>query len=158
MSENLRPGIDYIGVTTPFYCHDGKGRLLLAQRSTGARDEHGTWDPGSGKLEFGSTIEDNILREVKEEYGCDGIIQKLLPALNLLREMDGHLSHWLVVAAFVLVNPDEVRLTEPDKFSEMGWFTLDELPTPLHRGFALSLEQFNAEFLTMLAHSEEKLG
>ncbi len=155
MSENLRPGIDYVGVTTPFYCHDGKGHLLLAQRTVGARDEHGTWDPGSGKLEFGSSIEDNILREVREEYGCEGTIQTVLPALNLLREMGDQLAHWVVVAAFVLVNPDEVQLMEPDKFSDLGWFTLDALPRPLHQGFASSLERFKAEFIAMLSVSDK---
>jgi len=123
---------------------------LLAQRSIGAREEHGTWDPGSGQLEFGSTIEENILREVREEYGCEGTVQTILPALNLLREMDGHFTHWIVVAAFVLVNPDEVQLMEPDKFNDIGWFALDDLPQPLHQGFASSLERFKAEFLKIM--------
>lgn len=155
MSEKLRPGFDYIGISTPFYCHDGKGHLLLAKRTKYARDEDGTWDPGAGLLEHGSSIEANILREIKEEYGCEGTIQKLLPAVNLLREIDGQLSHWLVVAAFVLVNSDDVQLMEPDKFSEIGWFTLDELPSPLHQGFALSFERFKSEFFAMLAGSDE---
>lgn len=42
------------------------------------------WDPGSGQLELGLTLEENVLKECKEEYGCKGIIQEQLPA------------HWLV--------------------------------------------------------------
>jgi len=26
-------GIDYIGITTPFYCNDGKGNFLFHKRS-----------------------------------------------------------------------------------------------------------------------------
>ena len=150
MSNSLLPGVDYVGVTTPFYCHDDKGHLLLAQRSSGARDEHGAWDPGSGQLELGSTIEENILREVKEEYGCDGTIQKTLPAHSILRTMDGKQTHWLAIPAFVLVDRSQVKLMEPEKFTQLGWFTLDNLPQPLHEGFAYSFKLFNTEFRMVL--------
>lgn len=152
MPNSVYPGIDYIGITTPFYCHDGKGHLLLSQRSTGARDEHGAWDPGSGQLEFGSTIEDNILREVREEYGCDGTIQKVLPAHSILRTLNGKPTHWLAIPAFVLVKRTQVKLMEPAKFSQLGWFSLDDLPEPLHQGFALSFRRFNKEFKKLITY------
>lgn len=155
MTEVLRPGLDYVGVSTPFYCHDGKGHILLAKRTEGARDEHGTWDPGSGELAFGSSVKDNILREVREEYGCAGEIQEFLPAHSIFREMDGVMTHWIAIAAFVLVDPDQVELTEPDKFSDLGWFTLDTMPTPLHRGFAFTLEQYKSTFMAVLSSSSE---
>ncbi|MCA9373473.1 NUDIX domain-containing protein [Candidatus Woesebacteria bacterium] len=153
MTEVLRPGFDYVGVSTPFYCHDGKGHILLAKRAAEARDEHGTWDPGSGELEFGVTIKDNILREVREEYGCDGEVQEFLPAHSIFREMDGVQTHWIAIAAFVLVDPDQVELTEPDKFSELGWFTLDTLPSRLHRGFAFTLDTFREVFMQIINQS-----
>ena len=53
----MKPGIDYIGVSTPFYCHDGQGNFLFHKRSQKCRDEQGRWDTGSGKLEFGLTVE-----------------------------------------------------------------------------------------------------
>ncbi len=152
MPNSLQPGVDYVGVTTPFYCHDGEGHLLLSQRSTGARDEHGTWDPGSGKLEFGSTIEENILREVREEYGCEGMIQKVLPAHSILRNMDRKQTHWLAIPAFVLVDRAQAKLMEPAKFSQLGWFSLDNLPQPLHEGFAFSFKRFNKEFIKLITY------
>ncbi len=59
-------GIDYVGISTPFYCNDGKGHFLLHKRSVNTRDKHGRWDPGSGKLEFGMQLEENVLKEVAE--------------------------------------------------------------------------------------------
>lgn len=150
MKKTFRPGIEYVGITTPFYCHDGAGYLLLAQRSTGARDEHGAWDPGSGKLEFGSTVEANILMEVKEEYGCQGNIQKILPAHSIFRTMDGASTHWLAVPGFVLVDRTQVKLMEPTKFSQLGWFRLDSLPKPLHQGFAFSFDRFQDDFAKLI--------
>ena len=44
----MQKGIDFIGITTVFFCHDGKGKFLMAKRSKNARDEHGRWDIGGG--------------------------------------------------------------------------------------------------------------
>ena len=52
----MKKGVDFIGVTIVFWCHDGKGNVLLALRGPNCRDEHGTWDPGGGGLEFGDSV------------------------------------------------------------------------------------------------------
>lgn len=135
----MTPGIDYIGVSTPFYCNDGKGNFLLHKRSNKCRDEHGKWDPGSGQLEFGQTIEESVLREVTEEYGCAGEIQEQLPAHSVLREWQGKKTHWVAIPFFIKVDPREVRNNEPEKIDELGWFQLDGLPEDLHTGFQFSL-------------------
>ena len=31
--KDLQGGVDYIGVTVVFYCHDGKGNFLMHKRS-----------------------------------------------------------------------------------------------------------------------------
>jgi len=127
--------VDYIGVTTPFYCNDGKGYFLLHKRSKNCRDEQGHWDPGGGKLEFGQSLEESMLREVREEYGCKGIIQEVLPAHSIIRKINQKITHWVAVPFFVLVKREEVRINEPEKIDEIGWFKLDKLPKPLHTGF-----------------------
>jgi ADP-ribose pyrophosphatase YjhB (NUDIX family) len=67
----MKKGIDYIGVTVCFYCHDGKGNLLLQKRSHKCRDEQGMWDCGGGSMRFGETFEEAARREIKEEYCCE---------------------------------------------------------------------------------------
>jgi len=129
------PGINYIGVTTPFYCNDGRRNFLLHRRSQKCRDEIGRWDPGSGQLEFGLTLEENVLKEVKEEYGCSGVIQEQLPAHSILRTQNGRKTHWLAVPFFILVDPKKVKNNDPEKIDELQWFTLKNLPKPLHTGF-----------------------
>lgn len=93
MNNNWKIGIDYVGISTPFYCNDGKGNFLLHKRSKNCRDEVRRWDPGSGKLEFGLSLEDNLLKEIKEEYGCDGKIQERLPAHDIFRVINGVKTH-----------------------------------------------------------------
>lgn len=142
----MRPGIDYIGISTPFYCHDGQGHFLLHKRSAQCRDEHGHWDPGSGELDFGLTPEANVLKEVREEYGCEGSIEGGLPPHSILRQHGDQRTHWLAIPFFIRVNPAEVKINEPDKIDELGWFGLDDLPQPLHTGFAFTLARYRSQF------------
>lgn len=132
MNKELSPGIDYIGITTPFYCVDGKGHLLLHKRSQNCRDEQGRWDAGGGQLEFGETPEEGVLREIKEEYNCDGEILGQIPPISIFRKQNGLDTHWLAIPYIVKVNPKEAHNNEPHKIEELGWFTLDNLPSPLH--------------------------
>ena len=142
----MNPGIDYVGITTVFFCHDGKGNFLFHKRSNKCRDEHGRWDLGSGKLEHGLTLRENVLKEILEEYGCNAEIQEQLPPLDIFREHNGQKTHWLAIPFFVLVNPEEAKNNEPDKIDEIGWFTLNNLPEPLHTGFQAQYKEFKERF------------
>ncbi len=138
----MKIGIDFIGVTTPFICHDGMGNFLLHKRSQHCRDEQGSWDSGSGKLEHGQTIAENVLREIREEYGCEADIQEVLPAIDIFRNIAGINTHWVSIPHIVRVNPNNVKNNEPTKIDELGWFTIHNFPEPLHTGFAFTLKTY----------------
>lgn len=142
----MKPGLDYIGITTPFYCTNGQGAFVLHKRSHDCRDEIGRWDPGSGQLEFGLSPQDNVLKEVAEEYGCQGQIIGSLRPHSIFRQLNNQVTHWLAIPYFVLVRADEVKINEPAKMDDLGWFRLEALPKPLHVGFSHTLESFRAEF------------
>jgi 8-oxo-dGTP diphosphatase len=117
-------------VSCVFICHDGEGRILLARRSAGARDEPGTWDTGAGALEFGETFEAAVAREVAEEYATPPQETTLLGVRNVVRADPP--SHWVAIVFAVRVDPAAVKIGEPDKFDELGWFRREALPAPLH--------------------------
>lgn len=117
-------------VSCVFVCHDGDGRVLLARRSSGARDEPGAWDCGAGAIEFGETFEEAVTREVTEEYAAVPLAIEQRGVRNVLR--DDPPSHWVAVLFSVRVDPATVRIGEPHKFDDLGWFTPSELPSPLH--------------------------
>ncbi len=128
----MQRGIDYIGVTVSFICHDGQGMVLLQKRSQNARDEQGRWDNGGGALEIGETFEEGVLREVTEEFGVDGFNLVPLDVYNLIREQDGVVTHWVAIPYAVQVDPAAVKICEPHKVDEISWFTPDALPSPQH--------------------------
>lgn len=148
-------GIDYVGVSTPFYCTDGSGKILLHKRSTNCRDEQGTWDPGSGKLETGVTLEENVQRELEEEYGCKGEILEQLPAMSVHRTHNGKPTYWVAVPFIVKVDPKDVTNNEPEKIEEVGWFSLKSLPTPLHSGFQLGLNAYTLYLDKYFTHHDK---
>ncbi|GIE97282.1 NUDIX domain-containing protein [Paractinoplanes rishiriensis] len=129
-------------VSCVFVCHDGAGRILLARRSAGARDEPGAWDVGAGALEFGETFETAVTREVLEEYATPPLAIDLLGVRNVLRADPP--SHWVAVVFAVRLDPAAARIGEPHKFDELGWFTADTLPAPVHSQFAETFALFSA--------------
>lgn len=141
----IKAGIDYTAISTPFYCHDGHGNILLHKRSQQCRDERGTWDCGSGRLKFGENPEDGVLRELNEEYGCTGKIQLSLPYYSIQRIHDNKKTHWIALPFIILVNPKKVQNKEPHKILELSWFRLTKLPKPLHQGFLFGLKKYKKQ-------------
>ena len=101
---------------------------------------------GGGRLEFGLTPEENVLKEVKEEYGCKGVIQKGIPPHTLIRMNKGKKTHWIVFPFFIKVKRSEVKINEPEKIDELGWFRLNKLPKPLHTGFKRTFKHYRKHF------------
>lgn len=132
---DLKRGIDHIGLSAASIIHDGKGRLLLMKRGAKARDENGRWDICGGAVEFGETMEEAVKREVKEELCTKALDVKFLGAYDAHRVHDGKQTHWIALVHGVRVNPKNVKIGEPDKIDEIGWFTTKDLPAPLHSMF-----------------------
>ena len=146
----MKPGLDYIGVNVVFYCHDGNGNILLHLRSDKNRDEHNTWDAGGGQVEFGETLEQALVREVQEEYGAAVQDFKHFKQLTVLRQHDNRPTHWLVNIYVVRVDPDEVKIMEPEKNLRNGWFTFATLPQPLHSSVADITSNYKDELTRLL--------
>jgi ADP-ribose pyrophosphatase YjhB (NUDIX family) len=147
-SDELRKhkGKSFIGITTVFLCHDGKGKLLLGKRSKNARDEHGRWDPGGGGLKHGETVENGLRRELFEEYGVEPKQLDFIGYFDAFREApDGTPTHWLAMCFAAEVNPDQVEIKEPDIIDEFGWFKLDNLPSPMHSQYDIFFKKHGAK-------------
>ncbi len=128
----MKKGVDYTGVAIVYICHDGHGNFVLNKRSINCRDEHGRWDCGGGGLEFGDTVENTLKKEIKEEFCTEVLGHEFLGYRDVHRENDGVNTHWVALDFKVLVNKEKVKNGEPHKFDEIGWFSINNFPTPLH--------------------------
>jgi ADP-ribose pyrophosphatase YjhB (NUDIX family) len=139
-------GISFVGVTTCFVCYDGNSRIFMARRSNKARDEQGMWDIGGGGLDWGLTAENNVTKEIQEEYGIMPSKIEFLGYRDVFRTLpDGIQTHWLALDFAAKLDPRYTKINEPEKFDGSGWFTLDELPTPLHSQITRTLKKYEAK-------------
>lgn len=106
--------------------------MLLQKRGAGARDENGNWDVGGGAIEFGESIDEAVRREIKEELCVDPIDIQYLTTYDAFREFNGVKTHWIAIMHAVQVDPAKVKIGEPEKIDELGWFQSTNLPSPLH--------------------------
>ncbi len=143
----MKKGVDYTGICVVYFCFDNNGKLLLAKRSANCRDENGKWDCGSGALEFGDSIKETLRKEIKEEYCTDVIEYEFLGYRDVHRELgDGTKTHWVALDFKVLVDRDMVKIGEPHKFDDIGWFTKDSLPSNLHSQLPYALKKYENKF------------
>lgn len=141
----MKKGEDYTGIAIVYFCHDGAGRYLFNKRSLHARDEQGTWDCGGGGLEFGDSVEETLHKEIKEEYCTKVLSYKFLGFRDVHREKEGKKTHWIALDFKVLVDSHIVKNGEPRKFDEIGWFTFDALPEPLHSQLPATIQKYRSE-------------
>jgi ADP-ribose pyrophosphatase YjhB (NUDIX family) len=135
IKTDLRRGVDHIGVSASFVIHDGDGNILLQKRGQQARDEQGRWDVGGGAIEFGESIEEAVRREIMEELCAVPLDIAFLTVYDAHREHQGKRTHWIAIMHAVKVDPSSVQIGEPHKIDELGWFTSETLPAPLHSQF-----------------------
>jgi 8-oxo-dGTP diphosphatase len=120
----MKPGIDYIGVGTGAFIVNKEGKLLLTRRGPNARNQVGKWEAPGGKIEFGETSKETIVREAKEELDIDIQIDALLGFIDdIIFEEKQHRVGPTWLASIVAGEP---KIMEPDMCDGMGWFTVEE--------------------------------
>jgi 8-oxo-dGTP diphosphatase len=143
----MQKGVDFIGVSVSYFCHDGQGNYLFAKRGAGARDEHGKWDCGGGGLEFDETVEEALIREIKEEYCTEILGSEFVGFHEAKRTHNGKATHWIALHFKVLVDRNQVKNGEPHKVDELGWFRLDNLPpaSELHSQLPAEIKKYKGK-------------
>ncbi len=126
----MKPGVDYIGVSVGALILNKKGEIFLTKRGLQATNERGMWEIPGGKVRFGETLQDAVKREMKEEYGVDLILAYQFPAQDHLIPRER--QHWVPTCFVARVRVGQAPvIREPEKCTEIGWFSLEHLPSPL---------------------------
>jgi len=117
----MRPGVG-VGVIIK---KDGK---VLLQKRIGAHGA-GSWSFPGGHLEYGESPEQTAVRETLEEVGVSVRNPKVVGVTNDISHEEG--KHYITIFVEADYVGGEAKANEPDRVSEVGWFALDNLPSPL---------------------------
>lgn len=120
--DSLTPGRDFIGVGVGAVIIRNDHILLLLRNKS---PERGFWSIPGGKVEFGETVEEALVREIKEEIGVEArIIAPLGVTNHILREEGIH----FIAPRFLVSIIGEPQNMEPSCHREIKWFPLNSLP------------------------------
>lgn len=101
------------------------GMTLLAKRK-GSHGE-GMWGSMGGHVEFGESPQAAVAREAREELGIEIGNMQFAACMNMIREG----KHYLDVSFTAEIISGEPSVQEPEHIETIGWFALDDLPSPL---------------------------
>lgn len=120
------------------------GMFLMGKR----RGSHGhdTWSVPGGHLEFGETMEECAIREVREETGMQIENVRLLAVTeDVFPDDNKHYITLWVESDWVSGQP---TITEPDKYLDQEWKTFKTLPSPLFEPCWQNLRKSKPELFT----------
>ena len=108
------------------------GVVLLGRRHTdpdkadSAFKSAGEWCIPGGKLDWGESLEEGAIREVREETGIEIKNPKVISVHNCMNEH----AHFVTVGLVAKKWSGKAKIMEPDEIEEWKWFPLDDLPSP----------------------------
>ncbi len=136
----MKRGVDCIGVGVGAVIVDPEGRLFLARRGPGAKNERGLWEFPGGSVEFGERLADALQREMREEYGIQIAVGELLDVVDHILPEEG--QHWVSPSFLCRIVSGEPIILEPAKCIQIGWFAPGEVPTDLTQITRVNLEHY----------------
>jgi 8-oxo-dGTP diphosphatase len=122
---------------------DESGRVLLTLRNRAP--EAGCWSIVGGKVDYLETVEECAIREAREEVGLHIALDGLLCVTNHLVPRER--QHWVSPAFLGRVSAGEARNCEPEKTSDVQWFSLEKLPPNLTMTARNAIEAYRRTYL-----------
>lgn len=134
----MKIGKDYIGVGVGAFIINENNELLLQKRAVPAEKDH--WCIPGGRVEMFETLEETVIREVKEETDLDVKIISIMGICNHIIKEEN--AHWVAASYLCKIEKGEAKIMEPDKASDMKWFPLNKLPEKITITTKKALEDY----------------
>ncbi len=101
-----------------------RGNVLLML--LGPENHKGRWALIGGYLDWNETVEEGIIREIKEEIGIDAEVVKLFGVYSDPKRDPGNLQNVAIIFLLKLLARDFVL--KKDEVADLRWFPLNKLP------------------------------
>lgn len=124
-------------------------KILLLRRAETAKVFGGYWHLPTGKIEDGESPKQAALRECFEEVGINVDLTLEFVCYNKIPSIHNPQEVWEDVCFYFGAElGDQTPINnEPDKVMEMGWFSVDDLPTPMIPHIKYALENHTSTYI-----------
>jgi 8-oxo-dGTP diphosphatase len=120
-----RKGKDYVGVGVGALIVNERNEVLLLLRTSPPEADY--WSIPGGSVEMFETLEDAVIREVKEELNVDATVIRLIGVTNHIVEQED--THWVAPAFLVQITGNQIPVNvEVNKHRDLQWFPINDLP------------------------------
>lgn len=152
--------------TTPAPEEAASRRPMVGVQAAVFRDSHvllqrranvfgsGTWGLPGGHLEFGESFEQAAGRELAEECGLRALEMRTVLPHNTAYAS----THYVQIAVEVLEWDGEPEIREPERCSDLGFFSLTKLPQPLFEPSVRILDHLSSRSHTEAAQHSLSLS
>lgn len=136
----------YLQVGVKILLKNQEGKYLLIRRNPKKYPEVGPkWDIVGGRIDIGSPLMDNLVREVKEEVGMAISGQPVLVGAQDILNTEGYPGRHIVRLTYTGEVVEEQSVTIDEESLEYKWFTAEEIralkPVEIDRYFADLIKQ-----------------
>lgn len=116
------------------------GKILLVKRLSAPEAYH--WGLPGGKVDWLEPVEQAVIREVREELGVEIGHLRLLCVVDQIDLKNQ--EHWIAPVYVTSDMKSEPRIVEPHKHEVLGWFSPDQLPSPLTQATVMAVSALKA--------------
>ena len=102
---------------------DANDRVVLIKRGPAARDARGLLESPGGEVDYVSSFQENLTREVREELGSGQIA---IGCPLLIHCIENGEARWIVITLPCRMLSGEPRNMEPDKALSINMYSLQE--------------------------------
>jgi 8-oxo-dGTP diphosphatase len=146
-SEGIATSREY-----PVYPIPGVAGIVVRNREVllvlrGEEPSKGKWGIPGGVLEVGETVEEAVVREVREETGCYCTPIKHLATFDSIRRDEDGRVHWHYILFEYLCRYVSGELRAGDDATEARWVNLNDLD-------AVDIMESTRRFVEKTAHEE----
>lgn len=132
---------------------DGKGRILLLKRKARKGSHPAFWDLPGGRIEEGSTPEETLKKEIREELGSSHVtvLEKFHAAIANTEVMSGGKKYGLVLFAYLcnLHDFDGKKIKLSKEHTEYRWVSVKDAKKFLRKKYP---EDFIEELSLLEGH------